>query len=735
MPGRLRAAARLAGQKQSTGWVRILENLEISDMKKLLIILLLFAAIATASASIFINSFNSGQLSKDMKQRHDLDRTSMGSETLQNILIRPQGMAYKRPGTEFIAGSYGKYTADAGQVVTHTGVYPTLQELTAAEIPDAPNEPSATAATTAVSNATELQAMSGSGKYYLTADINLAGVTWTPITGFTGVLDGRNYTISNLTINSAASNNRALFGTTGNGAEIYDLILDGFNITGKNGVGTLIGGRSAAGTILLKNIEVTNSSISCTTYGGILAGDLYNLTAGDIYNCSSDVNCIVNGCSFSGGIFGEIIMSSSATGNVSVTDCNAAGNLVITTSSTTGVQSGGFVGYASGNTNPTPDRYVYFHSCNSSVVISSDVDTGKNSRIIGGFIGYAESCYFISCSSSGNITIAGDSTYIIGAVGGFVGFEYKSIDYLNSYSESNISIDCTGASSLNLIGGFGGKIDVVNPLTFTRCYSKGNITITGLTDSVSWYGIGGFIGGYLPDYSNGSGYINRCWAQGDLTLNHEGNPDSDYKGGIGAFIGVIDHDGSNPSSNVHEIHNCYAWGSVLITEAPGDYDVALGGFIGAIRHYMTNGTTVELLNCYDAQTDTAAGSGYSNQLTITSDANGLIGWVETGIDVNEVNEPSLFWDTETSDILIDDYAVGHITSWMQTRSNYEAAGWNFDTIWVLDMTTTTSSWSYSGFESADDRNNIRLIPFEHSTDDAYVLEFGHKFIGFLRTTQ
>jgi len=69
-------------------------------MRKLAIILL-FAA--TASAGIFLNSFNSGQLSEDMLQRHDLDRTSMGSEELTNILIRPQGMAYKRPGTEFIA--------------------------------------------------------------------------------------------------------------------------------------------------------------------------------------------------------------------------------------------------------------------------------------------------------------------------------------------------------------------------------------------------------------------------------------------------------------------------------------------------------------------------------------------------------------------------------------------------------------------------------------------------------
>jgi hypothetical protein len=43
-----------------------------------------------------------------------------------------------------------------------------------------------------------------------------------------------------------------------------------------------------------------------------------------------------------------------------------------------------------------------------------------------------------------------------------------------------------------------------------------------------------------------------------------------------------------------------------------------------------------------------------------------------------------------------------------------------------------------GSEYVDDSNStdtVRLVPFEYSTDDAYVLEFGHKYIGFFRTTQ
>lgn len=41
-----------------------------------------------------------------------------------------------------------------------------------------------------------------------------------------------------------------------------------------------------------------------------------------------------------------------------------------------------------------------------------------------------------------------------------------------------------------------------------------------------------------------------------------------------------------------------------------------------------------------------------------------------------------------------------------------------------------------GTEMIDDANctdNVRLIPFEYSTNDAYVLEFTHNSIGFFRT--
>ena len=67
-------------------------------MKKFIIILLFLTSIAVATQL----SFNSGQLSQLMKYRVDTDKHTMGCEEMENVMVRAKGMAFKRPGTEFI---------------------------------------------------------------------------------------------------------------------------------------------------------------------------------------------------------------------------------------------------------------------------------------------------------------------------------------------------------------------------------------------------------------------------------------------------------------------------------------------------------------------------------------------------------------------------------------------------------------------------------------------------------
>ena len=67
-------------------------------MKKYIIILLFLCTLAMGTQL----SFNSGQLSEMMKYRVDTDKRTMGAEELENVLVRASGMAFKRPGMEFV---------------------------------------------------------------------------------------------------------------------------------------------------------------------------------------------------------------------------------------------------------------------------------------------------------------------------------------------------------------------------------------------------------------------------------------------------------------------------------------------------------------------------------------------------------------------------------------------------------------------------------------------------------
>ena len=72
-------------------------------MKKYIFILLLILLLCSASIVLAVQlSFNSGQLSPLMKYRMDTEKHTMGCEEMENVMVKATGMAYKRPGTEFI---------------------------------------------------------------------------------------------------------------------------------------------------------------------------------------------------------------------------------------------------------------------------------------------------------------------------------------------------------------------------------------------------------------------------------------------------------------------------------------------------------------------------------------------------------------------------------------------------------------------------------------------------------
>lgn len=156
---------------------------------------------------------------------------------------------------------------------------------------------------TIISNKEELLAfaqIANSTNAALAADIDLAGINWTPICNngtndFYGIFDGNGKTISNLTVDTRNSSTSAasagFIGWLGNTGVVRDLIIDNASIKGSHYVGAVVG-HIEGGKV--DNCTVKNSTISCT-YNTIVGddGDKCGGIAGYMHN-TGITNCTVS---------------------------------------------------------------------------------------------------------------------------------------------------------------------------------------------------------------------------------------------------------------------------------------------------------------------------------------------------------------------------------------------------------------------------------------------------------
>lgn len=176
-----------------------------------------------------------------------------------------------------------------------------------------------------------------SAHYKLIKDINLdvppfnTEEGWVPIGNssdrFRGSFDGNGFTIKNLYINRASSEQQGLFGRTSSGATIKNVGITGCNITCRQYSGGLVGWSD--------NLSVSN----CYTSGKItghqgIGGLMGRLSTGSVFNCYSTAEVV--GDRTTGGLVGHFsggaIYNSYSTGKVS------GGSYYL----------GGFVGYGYG---------------------------------------------------------------------------------------------------------------------------------------------------------------------------------------------------------------------------------------------------------------------------------------------------------------------------------------------------------------------------------------------------
>ncbi len=252
---------------------------------------------------------------------------------------------------------------------------------------------------------------------------------------FTGTYNGREFSISNLTISRPSTSYVGLFGYT-NGATITTLELSNCSITGNSEVGAMVGHSDLSTSVMG---GVSSGSVTGTSRVGGLVGENDGSSISMSYS-----TCTVSGIR-SGGLVGynhtsALISNSYAIGNIS-------GNNTI----------GGFVGENENN--------ATISEC------SADGSATASNNFVGGFAGVNKAT-INKCYSTGSATGASE-------VGGFVGENYSAGDIDDCYSRGS-AIRAIGSSNAN-IAGFIGRSTVGSP-AIDNSYSTGSVTYTGATD-------------------------------------------------------------------------------------------------------------------------------------------------------------------------------------------------------------------------------------------------------------
>lgn len=268
-------------------------------------------------------------------------------------------------------------------------------------------------------------------------DISLSGYNWQPLPAFSGVYDGNNFTISNLTINLPGTDKVGLFSELSSDGQLMNIGLENANVKGNNKTGILVGYAKSP----INDCYVKGNVSGRGNVGG-LVGHLY---VGTIKNCNATVT--VTGSETVGGLVGLVEEGT-------IEGCSASGEVKDSGSG----YVGGLIGY----------------SYDSKIKNCWAEGKIQGSKDVGGLIGTTDTVGMENCYA--NTEVTGSEN-----VGGLVGYSVKSnIDSCWATGDVHGSIS---------VGGLIGKFDMGG---MENCYA--NTEVTGSEH------VGGLVGkliGYL----------------------------------------------------------------------------------------------------------------------------------------------------------------------------------------------------------------------------------------------
>ena len=312
----------------------------------------------------------------------------------------------------------------------------------------------------------------------LETDVNLAGMVydraviapdWDNV--FTGVFDGNDHKIINLTISDGGADNDflGLFGLIEEDGEVRNLGIEDGSISGNETVGALVGNNS---------YSVSNCYSTASVSGEHIVGGLVGLNYGTISDCYSTGD--VNGIGSVGGLVGLNVDPRPHYGfDRSISTCYSTGDV-----------SGDYViGGLVGN---------YFDGTISNCYSTGDVSGEKS---VGGLVGHFFRGNFSNCHSTGNVN---GSEW----VGGLIGY----FDMFGEISNCFWDTDTQTHGVTESIGQNDGTATNVLGLPTSEMHQQSTFTDAGW-DFINFWNIGEnqtypYLRVYLPSDINKDGIVN-----------------------------------------------------------------------------------------------------------------------------------------------------------------------------------------------------------------------------------
>ena len=385
----------------------------------------------------------------------------------------------------------------------------------------------------------------------LQRDVNLNNVEWTPIgtsaNPFSGVFDGKNHTIKNLTYNGAPTgSDLGLFGVV-NGNKNQN--VEELTYIWNNNTFNQDAFAEENYTAIIKNVNIDNFHINNTSgdgsnrHTGALVGRTVNTYIANV-NVS---NSTIKGKKGVGGIGGTI------DGSVAI-NCKTGTN-VIAESTTGGYTVGGLFGGVNYKVSGgSLTKYCAVINCenNAEVIIDSDGATGG---FAGGIVAISQSgtaetrcAFYVDCINNGKMTINCEQQ----RVGGIVGNGINGFAFIRCKNNGNII-------AKNITSGIAG-IEGLGCGSFYNCVNTGDITASSK-----------FMAGIVVEDASNSGtvaIVSDCSNSGNLNNEYQGDDVQTanitassktliYNNKVYASTNDINNIiSNNPTVNIIEFNNC-----------------------------------------------------------------------------------------------------------------------------------------------------------------------------------